>query len=451
MKKFLMAVMAVFCAGIMFAQSDDELFGGDDDFFFGDDDGIIEMEAVAAPKTDLAKGVLFETGSVKIGGNFELSLTSLTAFSEGKSFADSLKETSLSPVADAQITLDARPSENLRMFMKTGISYPYVTKNNASLMGYSNPMTPGYSLLITSDDSLRNLFYIKELFSDFNLGENVAFRFGKQTVTWGVGYFFSPADVINSAIDPENPTAQVEGPLCLRTQIVFPGTQNALWAYLIPDSDLIYGSAEARDTALAAKAEFVLGGWELGLGGYYKYDTTPRACLTASGTLFNKLSVFTEAVAAYGQTEEWLESKDKTFFGQATVGFMYNWKTPKIILLGQYFYNGQKDYEIEKMQQMLGAVPEYAAQTKELDFMKREGHNAALAVNFGKVFTNSLSASVYAVANFTIESTIASAMLTYSPVNEIKVSFGPYLTWLKYDETPVTAAKITFTLGGGKF
>lgn len=424
MKRIISIAVALLCFGSLFAQSDDELFGGDDDFFFGEDDGIIEMEEVAAPKTDLKNGVIFETGSIKIGGNFNLSLGTTTTFAEGVSFADSVKNTSLTPAVEALITLDARPSDNLRMYLKTGIDYPFLTKEN----------TTG------------NTFFIKELFTDFNLGENVAMRFGKQTVTWGVGYFYSPADVINSAIDPENPTAQVEGPLCLRSQIVFPGTQNALWAYVIPDSNLIFGSAKARDTALALKGEMVLGGWEIGLGGYYKYDTTPRLMATASGTLFKKLSVFGEAVCAYGQPEEWTDFLDKTFYGQATAGFMYTWNDPKITLAGQYYYNGQDDSSLLDLVVSMGQ-----ASMDETRPYRQKGHQGALAVSFGKIGTTKLNGAVYTVANFTNEVLIASGSLTYKPVNELSLSAGPYITWIGFSNKPVAALKLDFVLGGGKF
>ena len=71
--------------------SDDELFGGSssgfdtdfssfsdfsDDSLFGDD-GIIEVDTTPtdAKSADLSKGILFQTGSVKIGGAFDLGLT----------------------------------------------------------------------------------------------------------------------------------------------------------------------------------------------------------------------------------------------------------------------------------------------------------------------------------------------------------------------------------------
>lgn len=439
MKKSLISLtlLSVLCASSLFAQSDDELFGSDDDFFFDDDDGIIEMEEVAAPKTDLARGVLFETGSVKIGGTFDLSLTTLTTFNKDKDFKDELKDTLLLPTAGALLTVDARPTDNLRMYMKTGIAYPFVTAGNSAITGTSLTFpgmllgNPGGNItlpvLLSNDLSLRNMFYVKELFSDFNLGQNVAMRFGKQTVTWGVGYFYSPADVINlTQIDPENPTAQVEGPLCLRSQVVFPGTQSTLYGYIIPDTNMALSEnglgIMARDTALAAKGEYVIGGWEIGGGAWYKYQNPSRLTATASGTIFNKISVFGEAVFAFDQD---------TKFGQGTAGFMYNWKTPEITFMGQYYCNGDES-------------------AKDA-FTGAYGQNAAIAINFGKILNKKLTANIFGIANFTNETTVASAMLNYNPVNELKLSVGPYLMWKDYNEQPVISAKTTFTLGGGKF
>ena len=430
-RRILLSMMTFLCVGLLFAQD-----FSDDDFFFTDDDGIIEMEEVAAPKTDLARGVLFETGSVKIGGTFDLSLTTLTTFSKDKDFKDELKDTLLLPTAGASLTVDARPTENLRMYMKTGIAYPFVTAGNAALMGnpiklpgllFQSPEDITIPTLISNDMSLRNMFYVKELFSDFNLGQNVAIRFGKQTVTWGVGYFYSPSDVINlTQIDPENPTAQVEGPLCLRSQVVFPGTQAAIYSYIIPDTNLNITSnglgVMARDTALAAKGEYVIGGWEIGGGAWYKYQNPSRLTATASGTIFNKISVFGEAVFAFDQD---------TKFGQGTAGFMYNWKTPEITFMGQYYFNGDES-------------------AKEA-FTGAYGQNAAIAINFGKILNKKVTANIFGISNFTNETTIASAMLNYNPVNELKLSAGPYLIWKDYNEQPVISAKTTITLGGGKF
>ena len=40
------------------------------------------------------------------------------------------------------------------------------------------------------------VFHVSELFSDFQFRDTLFFRAGKQTINWGVGYFFSPADLL---------------------------------------------------------------------------------------------------------------------------------------------------------------------------------------------------------------------------------------------------------------
>ena len=205
---FTIISLTIFTQG--FSQSDDQLFGGSssdfsDDSLFGDD-SIIEVDTTPtdAKSSDLSKGILFQTGSVKIGGAFDLGLTTLTSFQKDKDAAKSFEETLLLPKASAQLTIDARPTENLRLYLKTGIHYPYVTESYSTLITTPTGATSETGLppnLVVNGGSnsfnIANIFYIKELFSDFNIGDYVGFRFGKQTVSWGVGYFYSPADVIN--------------------------------------------------------------------------------------------------------------------------------------------------------------------------------------------------------------------------------------------------------------
>ena len=74
MKKVLLFSVAALMAMTVFAQSDDDLF--DDDDFFGDD-GIEEVVDVSA-KDELSKGVIFDTGSIKVGGSLSAGITTNT-------------------------------------------------------------------------------------------------------------------------------------------------------------------------------------------------------------------------------------------------------------------------------------------------------------------------------------------------------------------------------------
>ena len=458
MKKTLTLLFISFLTVSIFAQSDDDLFG-DDDFF--SDDGIEEVADVSA-KSDLSKGVIFDTGSIKVGGSLTAGISTNTVLYSPSStdFCENLKNTKLKPDLSAMLSVDARPTETLRMYTKFGFAYPFV--NSATSVTYQTAINPIPTFQTTT--SITDWFKLKELFTDFSIKDTAFFRFGIHTVTWGAGYFFSPvSDMINtSSIDPENPEKQVDGSLNLRTQIIIPNSQNCLWFYVIPSTKFTNQTAEsyARDTALAGKADILIGNWELGLGTFYKYQNAPKAMLTATGSL-KKVSFFGELVYSYGAASEWATNTDwdgKTNIFQATAGLSYYWKDPMITLAAQYYFNGNdKD-----------APYNYAI----------GGHNFAAMVNFGKVLGNEdLTASIFSMANFgrkelsdselavlkmagVDESLISAmtgtaftttAMLYYSPVKEMKVGMGPVLTFKTFDENPTVSLKLSATLGGGKF
>lgn len=470
MKKiFVTAIFLTFCFVSISAQSDDfsneDFFSSDDSLFsddvfsedslFADGDGIDEVNEVSA-KTDLSKGILFEDGSIKIGGNFTTSLETETVLysEEDKSFGENLKDSVLTPTANANLIVDARPTQSLRMYTKFGIQYPYAVKENLQ-----NKNIFDQAVTLKTQVTISDWFSLKELFTDFSIADTAFFRFGLHTVTWGTGYFFSPvSDLINtSSIDPENTSAQVDGSLNLRTQIILPNTQNCLWFYVIPSTNFNAGTTAetyVRDTALAAKADLVFGNWEFGIGGFYKYQNAPKAMLTASGSLKN-VSVFGEIVYRYGADSEWLSKKDdwndKTNIFQTTVGLSRYWKNPAITLAAQYYYDGNnKDM-----------VHQYLTY----------GHNIAALVNFGKILGNTdFSASIFGMVNFgkedlppslsamlpqtyasLINTMTLSAMINYSPLSTIKIGMGPYITWKSFDNNPTVSLKLSASLGGGKF
>lgn len=444
MKKVLFLLSFVFLAAGLFAQSDDDLFSSDDDFFF--DEGVAEIsESSVTTSSGLNHGNLFENGSVKVGGKISSSLSTYTTLyaDDSLSFGDHLKDTTLVPDLSAELFVDARPTQVLRLYTKFAFAYPF--KDYGVGVG-----------TIT----ISNWFKMKELFTDFSLGDNVNFRFGLHTVSWGAGYFFSPvSDIINSSsIDPENPDLTVDGSLNLRTQITFKDSQNCLWFYLIAPSLDFSSSFELpklKDTALALKSDLVWGNWEFGLGGYYKLDSAPKALITATGG-FRKINLFAEAVYSYGAASEWESSTDwsgKSHIFQGTLGCSYYWKTPSITLAAQYYYDGN-----------------------ETDFKSKyltSGHNFALVTNFGRIFgSTDFTATIFGMMNIGkselddtakaqlqaqnissayFSSLTLSALMNYSPNKNMTFGLGPYITMEDFDSKPNVSLKFTASLGGGKF
>ena len=60
----------------------------------------------------------------------------------------------------------------------------------------------------------------------------------------------------------------------------------------------------------------------------------------------------------------------------------------------------------------------------------------------------------YVIASNTIVEipcAIFSALFNYSPIKEITLGLGPYITFSAWDKAPVVNLKLQATLGGGKF
>lgn len=451
-KLFTVLILLNLIAIAAFAQFED------DDFFF--DDGIEEVTSVSA-SSDLSKGILFENGSVKIGGSLSSSISTMTTLfsSEDKSFSDNLADTTLTPTLNSTLSIDARPVQDLRIYTKFAFNYPFTSVGTASIPN-PNPNPPLTVVPVAISDYLN----VKECFTDFSVADRAYFRFGIHTVSWGTGFFFSPvSDIINtSSINPEDTDAQVDGCLNLRAQITFPDSLNCLWLYAVPSSDF-----KANKTAFAAKYEFLLGGWEFGTGAYYKYEAAPKAMITASGSL-KKMTIFGEALYQYGGNSEWQADSswnNKSSIFQATVGVSYYWKDPQITLAAQYYYDGNDVDKLYSIPSILD-IPEFY-----------QGHNIAFITNFGKIGdVKDLSISLFGMMNFgrndvfvttaglsqlgamslkesDINLPVAtfSATANYSVNSALSFGAGPYITVTDWDEKPVVALKLSAKLGGGNY
>jgi hypothetical protein len=453
-----------------FSFDEDELFGGEE---------MITVTGTADSPDPLA-GIL-KTETLRIGGSFSGSLKGDWQWNDPWSdspFADlpgSLEPDSygLSPALSASLFFDARPMETARFYGSAKSAWPFET----TIDGVAVPD-----------------FQIFELFSDFNWDDKVFFRFGKQTITWGVGYFFSPADVLNiQAIDPEDPTAQREGPVSIRAHYPIPGSQNNLWAYAVFDDP----DMKPEDTALAAKAEFVLGPWELGVGGWYRYDRPLRGMLTASGSI-GQVSLFGEGYIARGSEQRWVKEvldppvieNDKPKFVEytpidsssiylkASAGFMYSNSNLKLSLTGQYLYDSE-GYANEDREDLIRDArlaepgiktflnptndPAIDADTLFANIVKsliiNSGrHYAAFSLGRTELFTEDLSLNVFVMTNLSDLSGFVRPGLSYQLFDGASLGlstlfvFGPEDSeYIVLNDGPAFGITISSTLGSGRF
>ena len=417
----LAALPAAFAEDVEIVTDESALFGEESD------SGV---EAVAVSKEGSALSSFLKTEGLRWGGSFtgsvEPSWTMRAPWS-----SPSLDAYGLDTTVAGSLFFDARPDEDFRVYGKLKTSYPFASSANVLT-------APAGSLTATDSAALAvpNV-QIFELFADWTYNDALFLRFGKHTVKWGVGYFFSPADVINlGRIDPLDPTAQREGPVSLRIHYPVLGTQTNLWAYaILPSGE----DPKPEEIAGAAKVEFLLAkSWELGLGAYYKYDSAPRAVLTASGS-FWKLNLFGEAVASWGSDRNFVTDvhtpvgipdgiddfatfvvyEDKLFFS-GTAGLTYSNADDNWSVATQYFYNGDgysdadREKLIDQARNLLDSLGSSTATPVYQALIANTGrHYAAASLTKSELVTDDLSVGLFAFANLSDLSGFVTPSVSY--------------------------------------
>ncbi len=367
---------------------DDSLFAIDDfDSLFGADE-IIEDEPDAGIDLDPQSGLL-ETEGVRWGGRISGSVANdWTWGTIGTSEFSVVDPDSVvtTPSLSTNLFFDARPDSEFRAYGELRIEA--TTGDGAADLTAAAPglLPDGFTSEVNEDgdteirDADGNLIAtienddgpttgqppglevaVDELFADFTWNDTLFFRFGKHTIQWGTGFFFSPADVLNlTAIDAEDPTADREGPVSLRTTYPFGLTGNA-YLYLITNAQ-----TEPLDLAIAPKVEFAVGNGELGIGAYYQRALSPRLITLYSASI-GEFDVFAEGVLQWGSDRVFVRESDdqsaataeaddgldlvvETFeantgiYGAATAGFRYLRdfeEGPSLLAVAQYFFNGE--------------------------------------------------------------------------------------------------------------
>ncbi|HPU65673.1 MAG TPA: hypothetical protein PLW89_07580, partial [Limnochordia bacterium] len=251
-----------------------------------------------------------------------------------------------------------------------------------------------------------------------------------------VGYFFSPADIINiGRIDPLDPEAEREGPVTLKVH--YPKGSSNFYLYSLFD-----GVKELKEIALAPKLEFVVGKTEFGLGGFYRQDEPPRLMATVSSS-FGEVGFFGEAVLSFGTERGFLEPRGPVYevverdgvFLQATAGGMYRFKddTGRFDLAAtvQYYFNGEgyRDQEgIKKVRLALlnQQLPPVVNPLKlgSVALVGSGRHYAAGALNWNRILGSKLSASLLLTANLSDQSGLIQGTLRLPAVGKITPSIG---------------------------
>lgn len=440
----------------------------------------------AAPASSTAASAdplagLLKTEAVKIGGSItgkiDTSWTWTDPWASSFDLANPDKS-AIAPTLSSLVYFDARPEDAFRVHGSFKTAWPFSSAKTFLTSATWNSLTS--SVATTSGSVTTPNISVFELFSDFQLGDSVYFRFGKATVKWGVGYFFSPADIIN--LEPINfldPTAQREGPVQFRVYIPYGSSQNTLSFYAIFPNN---ATPDFANTALAGKAEFVFGNYELGLSAYYRNDTTERAAATLTGPA-GPFDVFAEAVVAWGSPKTFYtfstsapyyssstpsDHRD-TLYPSATAGLLYNDQNNIITAIAQYYYNGEGYSETDRssatsaLQTLLTSMP--ASSTRDaltglgqLFALFSGQHYGAANVTFSDIGGSNFSASALGIMNFSDFSGFARPSVSWQIADYLNLSlyanfvFGADNTEYGFlaQGRPVTIG-LTLSAGTGNF
>ncbi len=398
MKRFSLSIVLLIVGLAVQPEDLDSLFEEEDMV-----EEIIEEPGKKPPEEELLVSDVMEWG-----GSFTCEFTSSWTwlYPGGVNLADP-DQTALETDLSASLFFDSRPDRNFRVFGKIKASYPFSTE-------------------LSSEPVSVNNIEVFELFSDFNWNDTLFFRVGKHTIKWGVGYFFSPADVLNLyPIDPDDPEGEREGPVSLK--INMPLDIHNLYLYSIANN-----IEKPEEIAVAPKVEFVIGNTELGIGGFYRSNLAPRGILTVTSPLW-VLDFFGEAVLSYGSDRtfvreigtppciETYREEDKAFFS-GTAGFSCMNEDISLSLSGQYLFNGDGYKNSDLLQNAYLLVELDQLSQEDLKYFGK--HYAALNLNWSSILDTDLGFSAFWMGNLCDGSGYIYPSLFYQVLDHAKISLG---------------------------
>ena len=196
---------------------------------------------------------LLQSSSVQIGGYLFSDYTAFVTWANAYPDFSNLQAgttNQLIPNLEGDLFFDARPYTYFRVFGKFRAIYPFSSSQSVA----ETQTTPLTSLYFpqSATPATPNIS-VFELYADVNYRDKVYFRVGQQVVNWGVGYFFSPADVISlSAINPLQPTLERQGPVALKMNVPFADVDN-FYVYVIANQAFAQGGTFYLDDLASKK------------------------------------------------------------------------------------------------------------------------------------------------------------------------------------------------------
>ncbi|HOD14923.1 MAG: hypothetical protein KBC90_12765 [Spirochaetes bacterium] len=194
--------------------------------------------------------------------------------------------------------LDARLPRGIRGYFNlsadyypAGMSQPRTFQVPLAYLG-----VPAYydTVDLAAAEKLYAVFNINEVFVDLNIGKRVYFRIGKQLLKWGVGYLWTPTDMISVEKRNIQDSSQVmQGTYGLKIHVPF-GTRANIYSFIDMNN-----AKHIADLAMANKVEVLFGKTELALSILLKQHNLPVYGFDFTSRVLT-LDVHGEASLSYG-------------------------------------------------------------------------------------------------------------------------------------------------------
>jgi len=410
--------------GLLWAQegSSAALEQSEEEFFASAD---VEAAAGQAEVQGLAEEL--DREMVGLSGNLEASGSYILT---REFLRQGLDDNELPLMVQGDFLLDVRLKKGYRAFLDLGIGY--LAGQQTTLIG------------------------LKEVFVDFNIGNAVYFRVGKQVLQWGRGILWNPTDLINvqrkSFQDLE---ALREGVFGLRADVVF---ARAFHLYTFFD---LNGAEDLSDIAAAARAEFLLGSVEFAFSGWAKPSEIPVFGFDLSAPLFWELSFHGEASLSWGFPRKKMTTGGGEYVlrdelvPRVSAGLSRSFDAgdvqDRIVVNTEFYYNhlGYEEDMFEALALDIVNLPIF------LNGFYRSGdygkYYGALFVTINRFLKTNMTLSLSGLGNFSDLSFIALADLSYAPVNNFTLSLT-ISSFLGADLREYTVLRrADGTLGGSAF
>lgn len=397
----------------------DDLFGSSDDASSVFDTPSLISEQVDNG-TNLADELLMNAEGIALSGDYQWQTRAWLA-----DHPQATEDVQIDTKLTGHLKLDARPDADYRALLN--IDYQI--------------------------DETQTTAQVREAFADVSLNDHLFLRAGQQTLSWGVGYFFSPADTLNQdVLNAADPDAERIGTMAIKAQL--PIDTSNYYFYALPK--------DAEDSVtLAAKGEWLLGGSEVSVGVVRHADARLNGVLTASvptalGDFFAEYTATIGEQSVLVDADGQVSDRSETWLHQATAGLTLSEDVAgfaNVRASGQYFYNGL-GYEHALWTQNPMQWFNIAATQDVSPWLGQ--HYGAARLSLNELFNSDVSVSVLALGDLTDQSIMLTSTLTYAPSDFVELSAS--VTQLQGDvgasyarAGDMTSYTVTLTLAQANF